>query len=149
MKIFEKNTSYTIADLKLIAGDSYHMFLSSHPTMNIPLSAKPIIYSYTDFDAYSKSVYTSLYSLISSMNPHSNFLLFAVGDRVNGTWRTNQEIQDINDAHNLQLQLSPYEYASTAAMLPSTTQLGTVSCNTYLLLNTLNNTHRVIIPPHE
>jgi hypothetical protein len=149
MKIFEKNTSYTIADLKSIAGDSYHIFLSSYPTVNIPDAAKPVIYNYNDFDAYTKSVYTSLNNLISSMNPNSDFLLFAVGDRVNGTWRTNQEILDINDAYNLQLQQCPYEYASTAAVLPSTTQLGAVSCDTYVSLNMLNNTHRVIIPPHE
>ena len=141
---FQAKTEYTITDLKNIAGDNYTMFLSSPPAIAIPSYSKQIIYSFSDFDSNTKQVYQSLYSLISSLNPDKPFFLFAVGERVDGTWKTDQEIEQINSDFNLQLSKSPYSYTTTAINLPISSSLPE-----NVLLNQSNNTHRVIIPPPQ
>jgi hypothetical protein len=139
---FKPNTSYTIEELKEIAGDSYMMFLSSPPIIPIPSPNKEIIYSFDNFDSNTKQIYNSLFLVISSLNPTSNFNVFAVGERVNGTWRSKQEVDQINNDLGVQLIESPYSYTSNAKNLPASSGLPF-----NVQLDQTNSTHMVIIPP--
>lgn len=140
------NVSYTIDDLKDILGDNY-MSALTRPESDIPTPDKPPVYSYNDLDDSSKLVYSGLYNLLSSLNTE-NFLLFAVGSRVSGKWRSSQEAQDLNSQFQTdEVQTSPYEYWSTAKLLPSSEMYGVIGADAPIILTPSNETHKVIIPP--
>lgn len=144
---FEPKTSYTINDLKAIAGDNYIMFLSSSPMPSFPEPNKSPIYSFADFDNNTKQVYSNLYSLISSLNTGKDFLIFAVGPRVTGKWLTKEEADSINLQYGTSETETPYEYWSTAKILPSTMELASLGASTKILLSSSNKSHSIAIPP--
>lgn len=144
---FELNTSYTVDELKEISGDNINIFLSSSSIPMIPEPSKTPIYSFNDFDNVSKNIYRSIYSLVSSLNPDSEFFVFAVGKRVIGKWLSKQEANAINNQYNTEEKESPYEFWIIAKNLPSIFELQSLNLGVVLVPNPSNETHRVIIPP--
>lgn len=142
----ENKKSYTIEELKLIAGGDYVALLSTFPVFDKSKYNKPIVYSYNDFDSNTKAVYSSLYTLISGLNPSTNFLLFALGSRVIGKWLSPSDVEEINLENNIVETTSPYEYWCDANRLPTSTELGEINSDAAIVYNLSNKTHRVIIP---
>jgi len=143
----QPNTTYTINDLKEIAGDNYMSLISAAPIIELPSPNKPVIYSFSDFDSDTQAIYSNLYRLLSSLNYPESFLLFAVGDRVIGNWRTEEEVQLISSQYNTIILNNNYEFFSNAKILPSSVELLPISSQIPIIFNSSNNTHRVIIPP--
>lgn len=144
---FELNKSYTVDDLIEISGDNLNIFLSSSPIPMIPDPNKSPIYSFNDLDTASKNVYTSLYGLVSSLNPNSEFFVFAVGKRVIGKWVSEQEAEVINSQYNIEERETPYEFWAVAENLPTMFDIQSLDLGVEILANPSNETHRVIIPP--
>ena len=143
----QPNINYTINELKAIAGDNYMSLLSAAPLVEIPSPNKPVVYGFDNFNNTTKNIYRSLFNLLSSINPGDTFLLFAVGDRVSGNWRDEEEVQLLNSEYNTIILVSPYEFVTNAKNLPSSIELSKISSNPPIIFNISNNTHRVIIPP--
>lgn len=139
------NVNYTVNDLKEILGDDFMTVLTRQETI-LPSPNKSPVYTYNDLDENSKIVFNGLYNLLSSINDEA-FLLFAVGNRVTGNWRTSQETQDINNQYQATLLTTPYEYWATAKIFPSSEYYGSIEIDAPIILNPSNETHRVIIPP--
>lgn len=145
MSEIQQNKSYTADELKGIIGEEkFNTFIT--PLTSVPEPTKSVVYSYNDLDDESKNVYSSLYLLLSSLN-NANFNLFALGDRVIGKWRNQEETNNINLEYGTNLQITPYEYWTTAEILPRTGMYSALNADSIVALTPPDKTHMVIIPP--
>lgn len=77
-----------------------------------PKNLKAKIYKFDDFPEKTKEVYIKIYRAILSCTNYE-FKLWAVGSRVNGCWRTEEEELVIYKECNLPIKYSDYDYITT------------------------------------
>jgi hypothetical protein len=137
---------YTLEEYKQIYGEDYMKGLTSNVDL-MPVK-KPFVYSFNDLDNAAKLIYNNLYNLLSQLNvDFTDLAVFVVGNRVVGEWRSQEEVDDLNQQYNINLEATPYEFCTNATILPSYTQLRDISPDLNLIYNCSNQTHSIIVPP--
>jgi hypothetical protein len=108
----------TISEIKQKYGDDFFdkVWKPSVP----PVSQKPIINNFEEFDDEAKTIYRKIDSIIKAYNPANQLLrVYASGDRVKGTWRNDQEREDYTKAFLLPETIKPnYGVFTDAEFLP-------------------------------
>jgi hypothetical protein len=107
----------TFADLKLQYGNTYMERITGHFSNILFVNNKPIINSFSEFDTQTKNIYLQIYSVLSAYNTEP-FQLYATGSRINGTWKTNQEVDDFAANHGGIAKYSDYDFVTTAKIIP-------------------------------
>ena len=108
----------TLTELKLHYGNTYTNKLTGHLSNILFVSNKPVINSFSEFDPQTKNIYLQIYSVLSAHNTEP-FQVYATGSRVNGTWKTNQEVDEFAAAHGGIAKYSDYDFVTTAKIIPS------------------------------
>jgi len=108
----------TFADLKLQYGDTYMDRVTGHLVNILIVNNKPVINSFSEFDDQTKNIYLQIYSVLSAHNTEP-FQVYATGSRINGTWKTNQEVDEFAANHGGIAKYSDYDFVTTAKIIPS------------------------------
>lgn len=119
--MIEKNKNYNIKELKELFGDEWQdkIGIIKPP----PISPKPFINSFDDFDEKTKQIYTNIYNLIKEKNQSKDINVWATGSRVKGKWKTPQEAEAILINYpNAKVKYSDYDFCTDAQNYPTKQQ---------------------------
>lgn len=107
----------TLTEYKLLHGNTYMEKITGHLSNILFVSNKPVINSFSEFDSQTKNIYLQIYSVLSAHNTEP-FQAYATGSRVNGTWKTNQEVDEFAATHGGIAKYSDYDFVTTAKIIP-------------------------------
>lgn len=114
-----EKTTFTAQELQAIYGDNWRKLLglSSRPV----LRNKPVVKNFADFPPDTQQIYLKIAKAIK-LATNMPFQLWAIGSRVKGTWRTEEEEEKIAAENNIKVKHSDYDYATTG-VFPTEQQL--------------------------
>lgn len=114
--MIQKNKNYSVEDLKELLGQNW---LEQVQGVRIPISPKPVINNFNEFDEQTKIIYTHIFNIIKEKNPNQDIKVWATGSRVKGTWKTKEESDAVANANNSRPKYSDYDYVTDAIRKPS------------------------------
>lgn len=118
--MIEIGKNYNVRELKEMFGKEWAIQIGIRTYPKI--CNKPVIKRFDDFDNDTKSIYIQIYNLIKEKNQNQNFNVWATGSRINGTWRTPEESEELAKKYNQKIKYSDYDYISDANRLPTPTE---------------------------
>jgi len=121
--MIQKHKNYTVAELKTLLGDDWKKQLGIEA---VPVVCnKPIINTFADFDDATKQIYINIYNAIKAKNPDVDIQVWATGSRIKGTWRTNEEADQLSQQYNKVVKYSDYDCQTDALIKPTAAELTT------------------------
>jgi hypothetical protein len=109
---------YTSSELKTILGERWQDFQNWRKDPSSFGVQKKIIANFEDFDEETKCIYLQISSLIKDSNKEQDVKIWAFGSRINGTWRTREESEEIAEKYKVELKYSDFDIATDAEFIP-------------------------------
>lgn len=116
--MIKKHKTYNVKELKQLFGNNWQDAIGIFKAP--PISPKPIINNFDEFDNETKLIYTHISNIIKEKNPTQQVQVWATGSRVKGTWKTKEEAEAILINYpNAKVKYSDYDYHTDAIRRPT------------------------------